>query len=133
MIAVEYLYSFSLLFLFVEDLFTSLYLAVPSLRSCTWAFSSCGKWGPLCAACGSLIVAASLVVERGLRTWAQQLWCRGFVATWHVESYWQADSLPLDREGSPSVSFFSDTSLNAGSLCLRTYFFLLCSGGSKRS
>ena len=39
------------------------------LRFCAWAFSSCGKWGPLFIAVrGPLIIAASLVVEHRLQT-----------------------------------------------------------------
>ena len=44
-------------------------LAVLGLRFCAWAFSSCGKWGPLfIMVCGPLTVAASLVAEHGLQT-----------------------------------------------------------------
>ena len=47
-------------------LFVYLFLAVLGLRCCAWAFSSCGEWGLLfAAACGLLLVVASLVVERG--------------------------------------------------------------------
>ena len=39
------------------------------LRFCAWAFSSCGKWGPLFIAVRSpLTIAASLVVEHRLQT-----------------------------------------------------------------
>ena len=52
------------------------------LRFCAWAFSSCGKWGPLFIAVrGPLTVAASPVAEHKLQTcgfsscgsWAQLL------------------------------------------------------------
>ena len=52
------------------------------LRFCVWAFSSCGKWGPLLiAVCRPLTIAASLVAEHRLQTrrlsscgsWAQLL------------------------------------------------------------
>ena len=47
-------------------LFVYLFLAVLGLRCCARAFSSCGEWGLLfAAACGLLLVVASLVVERG--------------------------------------------------------------------
>ena len=50
----------------------------------------------------------------GSRAQAQQLWCMGLVAPWHVESsrsgvellYWQVDSLPLSHQGSPEISYF---------------------------
>ena len=39
------------------------------LRFCAWAFSSCGKWGPLFIAVrGPLTVVASLVAEHKLQT-----------------------------------------------------------------
>ena len=39
------------------------------LRFCAWAFSSCGKWGPLFIAVrGPLTIAASLVAEHKLQT-----------------------------------------------------------------
>ena len=41
-------------------------MAVLSLHCCTWAFSSCGKWGySVVVMPGLLIVMASLVVECG--------------------------------------------------------------------
>ena len=40
-------------------------LAVVGLHCCTWAFSSCGKWGLLFVAVYGLIAVASLV-EHGL-------------------------------------------------------------------
>ena len=43
-------------------------MAVLGLRFCAWAFSSCGKWGPLFIAVrGPLTIAASLVVEHRLQ------------------------------------------------------------------
>ena len=44
-------------------------MAVLGLRFCAWAFSSCGKWGPLfIAVCRPLTIAASLVAEHRLQT-----------------------------------------------------------------
>ena len=44
-------------------------MAVLGLRVCAWAFSSCGKWGPLFVVVhGPLTIAASLVVEHRLQT-----------------------------------------------------------------
>ena len=65
-----------------------LFLAVLGLCCCTWAFSSCSKWGLLFAAVrGLLIVEASLVVEHGLRARGlQQLRLAGLVAPRHVGS-----------------------------------------------
>ena len=40
-----------------------------SLHCCTWAFSSCGKWGLLSLVVpGPLIAVLSLVAEHGLGT-----------------------------------------------------------------
>ena len=48
-------------------LFFGFFLAVLGLRCCTWAFSSCSKWGLLfVAVLGLLIEVASVVVEHGL-------------------------------------------------------------------
>ena len=50
-------------------LFYYLFLAVLGLRFYAWAFSSCGKQGPLFIAVhGPLTIAASLVVEHRLQT-----------------------------------------------------------------
>ena len=50
-------------------LFIYLFMAVLGLRFCARAFSSCGKWGPLCIAVRRpLIIAASLVAEHRLQT-----------------------------------------------------------------
>ena len=44
-------------------------MAVLGLRFCAWAFSSCGKWGPLfITVCRPLIIAASLVAKHRLQT-----------------------------------------------------------------
>ena len=44
-------------------------MVVLGLRFCAWAFSSCGKWGPLFIAVrGPLTIAASLVAEHRLQT-----------------------------------------------------------------
>ena len=44
-------------------------MAVLGLRFCAWAFSSCGKRGPLFMAVhGPLTIAASLVAEHRLQT-----------------------------------------------------------------
>ena len=43
-------------------------MAVLGLCFCAWAFSSCGKWGPLFITVrGPLIIAASLVAEHRLQ------------------------------------------------------------------
>ena len=58
--------SFFLNFLFY---FIYLFLSVLGLRFCVWAFSSCGKRGPLFIAVrGPLTIAASLVAEHRLQT-----------------------------------------------------------------
>ena len=47
--------------------FFNLFLAALRLHCCTWAFSSCGKWGLLFVAVhGLLIAVASPVAEHGL-------------------------------------------------------------------
>ena len=47
--------------------FLNLFLAVFRLCCCTWAFSGCGKRGPLFVSVGELLTAvASLVAEHGL-------------------------------------------------------------------
>ena len=44
-------------------------MAVLGLRFCAWAFSGCGKWGPLLIAVrGPPTVSASLVAEHRLQT-----------------------------------------------------------------
>ena len=44
-------------------------MAALGLHFCAWAFSSCGKWGPLFIAVhGPLTIAASLVAEHKLQT-----------------------------------------------------------------
>ena len=44
-------------------------MAVLGLHCCAWAFSSCGKQGPLFIAVrGPLAIAASLLVEHRLQT-----------------------------------------------------------------
>ena len=54
-----------LFFFFQKDIY--LFMAALGLRCCAWAFSSCSERGLLfVAACGLLIVVASLVVEHGL-------------------------------------------------------------------
>ena len=84
-----------------------LFLTALGLCCCVQAFSSCGKWGLLFLAVHGLLTAvASLVAEHGLQsagfsscgTWAQQLWlagsraqaqqlwCTGLAAPWHVGS-----------------------------------------------
>ena len=40
-------------------------MAALGLRCCTWAFSSCGKWGLLFVAVRGLLVVVSLVEEHG--------------------------------------------------------------------
>ena len=46
----------------------NLFLAALGLRCCTWAFSSCTKWGLLFVAVRRLLIAvASLVAEHGSR------------------------------------------------------------------
>ena len=54
-------------FFFLINFFFYLFLAALGLRCCSWASSSCGKWGLLFVAVRRLlIVVASLVVEHGL-------------------------------------------------------------------
>ena len=100
---------------------------------CVWAFSSCGEWGRLLVVVhGRLIVVPSLVVEHRLQACGLQSCWRGtLVVLVHRLSlfmecgsfldqrsnpwlmHWQADSQPLDHEGSPC--FFS--LLNYFSFC----------------
>ena len=55
-------FFFNFLFIFIY-----LFLAALGLRCCTWAFSSCGEWGPLFVAVHRLLIAvSSLVAEHGL-------------------------------------------------------------------
>ena len=122
MIAVEYLYSFSLLFLFVEDFFLYFWLCRVFVPACGLSLVA-ASGGHSVAVCGVLIVAASLV-EQGLQDVGsaavlQGLSCHMACGVFPDQGlnpcplHWQADSLSLDHEGSPSVSFFSDTSLTA--------------------
>ena len=71
----------------------------------------------LAVVCGLLIATASLVGAPGSRAPAQEWWCSGLVAPRHVESsqtrdqtpsplHWQAESQPLDHQGSPSFFLF---------------------------
>ena len=94
-----------------------------------WVWGS-GDGYSLAAGRRLLILMASLVAERGSRAHrllefqgsdsraqAQQLWCMGLLALWHVGSsrqgmetvclHWQVDSLPLSLQGSPTVGFNS--------------------------
>ena len=62
-------YIMSLSFFFNFYLFIYLFMAVLGLCFCAWAFSSCGKWGPLFIAVrGLLIIVASVVGEYRLQT-----------------------------------------------------------------
>ena len=88
------------------------------LRFCAWAFSSCGKWGPLLIAVrGPLTVAASLAAEHKLQTRSlsscgsrAQLLC----GVWDPPDqgsnpcplHWQAESQPLRHQGSPHGLFY---------------------------
>ena len=59
------LQELEVLFFLIKKIF--FILAALGLCCCTWAFSSCSKWGLLfVAAHGFLIVVASLVAEHGL-------------------------------------------------------------------
>ena len=88
-------------------------MAALGLRFCAWAFSSCGKWGPLFIAVRRpLTVMASLVAEHSSSR-------AGSVVVAHGPScsaacgiladqgsnpcplHWQADSQPLSHQGSP--------------------------------
>ena len=52
---------------FFKIYFIYLFLAALGFCCCTWAFSSCGKWGPLFVVVhGLLIAVASLVAEHRL-------------------------------------------------------------------
>ena len=74
------LLTFSLLFLFSAAL---------GLCCCAQAFSSCGERGLLSTSYKGLpIAAASLAVERGSRSQAQNLQLTGLAASRHVESSW---------------------------------------------
>ena len=77
--------------------FLQLQRAGATLCCYAWAFSSCSERGlqRYCVVVHRLLIAvASLVVEHRLQTCglqqygtrAQQLWCTGLVATWHVGS-----------------------------------------------
>ena len=99
---------FILFYYFFKIYFIYLFLAALGLCCCVRAFSSCGERGLLFVAVrGLLIAGSSLVAEHGLqvcrlslvvahglqqlwlagsRAQAQQLWCTGLVALWHVGS-----------------------------------------------
>ena len=63
------LFIFIYLFIFFNNYFIYLVLAVLGLRFCARAFSSCGERGPLFIAVrGPLTIAASLVAEHRLQT-----------------------------------------------------------------
>ena len=68
-------------FLQLLYLFIYLFLAVLGRHCCSWAFSSCGKWGLLFFVVRRLLTAvASLVVEQRLQACGlQQLWHVGSV------------------------------------------------------
>ena len=83
-----------------------LVLSALGLRCCTWAFPSCGEWGPLLVAVhGSLIAGASPVEKHGLQahgpsscgTRAQQLWHTGSraQAPQQVGSSWTRARTPI--------------------------------------
>ena len=110
-------------------IFIYLFLAVPDLHCCTWAFSNCRKWGLFfsCSprashccgfSCGTRDLGCwgSVIAARGpssCSTWVLEhrlvVVMHGFVP-WHVGSSgsgikpmspaWQADSLPLSHRGS---------------------------------
>ena len=57
-----------------------------------WAFFNCGEWRA--GGYSWFAVLTSLVMERGLYgTQAQQLWHRGLIALWRVESSWIRDPI----------------------------------------
>ena len=90
-------------------------LAAPALLGCAWAFSSCGEQGPSLVAVFRLLTAGPLAAERGLAgMWAALVVAHGlgcpaacgiFVPGGlnPCPLHWQADSLPLDHQGSPSA------------------------------
>ena len=56
-------------------------------------FSSCSEQGSVCAVVGGLLTVGLLLLGStgsrcagfgGCCTWAQQSWCRGLAAPWHV-------------------------------------------------
>ena len=63
-----------------------MFFAALGLHCCPWTLSSCSEQASHCGAfsCG----AQALGHECFSRycTWAQQLWCKGLVALWHVGS-----------------------------------------------
>ena len=94
-------------------------MAVLGLRFCARAFSSCGKWGPLfIAACGSLIIVASLVAEHRLQMHRLSIVAHGPCCSAACGIFpdqgsnpcplhWQADSQPLRHQGSPYYHFLN--------------------------
>ena len=54
---------------------------------CALAFSSSIEWG-LLSSCGAQAshFGGFLLWSMDSRAWAQESWCTGFVAPWHVES-----------------------------------------------
>ena len=99
------------------------FVAALGLGCCAWAFSSCGKQGPLLASVRGLLTAVAFpVAEHGLQVHGlQQLRHVGSVVVAHGLScsvacgilpdqgsnscplHWQADSQPLCHQGSPLV------------------------------
>ena len=99
-------------------LIKNILLAAQGFHYCVGAFSSCGEWGLLfVAVCGLFIVVASRCGAQPLGMWAST------VAARHLSScgcpkacgifldqrsnpcppHWQADSEPLDHQGSPLI------------------------------
>ena len=92
-------------------IFIFLDLAMLGLRCCMRAFSSCSEWGYSWLQCSSFSLQWLLLWTRGSRVcglqylWlegsrarAQQLWCTGLVASWHVGS-----SRTRDQTGLPCI------------------------------
>ena len=96
----------------------NLFLAVLSLRCCTWAFSSCDEQGLLCSY-SAWGFSLRWLLLRGMGSRArglQWLWHLGLAAPRHVGScqtrgsnlcprHWEVDSSPLYHQGSLGTIF----------------------------
>ena len=94
-------------------------LVALALHCCTQAFSSFGKQGLLfVAVCGLLIAVVFPDVKR--RLWAHRLSCSAACGIFPDQGsnlcplHWQADSLPLHHQGSPSLEHKPDTETLGG-------------------
>ena len=120
-----------ILFLFKSSIFILLiYLTALGFLCCTWAFSSCGKWGLLssCSAPASPCDGFFCCKAEALGIWASEAaahklqgtgsvvvahWFSCPTCMWNLPErgsgpcplHWWAGSLPLDHQGNPAFDF----------------------------